>query len=118
LGQDVPRQEVSVKKNQVASSGPDGAEAPERTSGGASAEGRPERGRFSSRKKAEAVLRLLRGGTLDEVSRELGVTAATLATWRGTFLAGAQSSLKSRAADERDGEMRRPRPLPGRRIAH
>ena len=42
-------------------------------------EPRPERGRFSSRRKAEAVLRLLHGEELDALSRELGVTAATLA---------------------------------------
>ena len=40
---------------------------------------RPERGRFSSRRKTEAVLRLLRGEELDALSRELGVTTATLA---------------------------------------
>jgi hypothetical protein len=37
-----------------------------------------ERGRFSSRRKTEAVLRLLRGEDLDSLSRELQVTAATL----------------------------------------
>ena len=47
---------------------------------------RPERGRFSSRRKAEAVLRLLHGEELDALSRELGVTAATLAQWRERFL--------------------------------
>ena len=42
-------------------------------------EPRGERGRFSSRRKAEAVLRLLHGEELDALSRELGVTGATLA---------------------------------------
>jgi transposase-like protein len=55
----------------------------------------------------EAVLRLLRGEALDAVSRELGVTAATLAGWRDAFLAGGQISLKSRPADERDDEIKR-----------
>ena len=41
-------------------------------------EPRPERGRFSSRRKAEAVLRLLHGEELDALARELGVTAAML----------------------------------------
>ena len=58
-------------------------------------EPRPERGRFSSRRKAKAVLRLLHGEELDALSRELGVTAATLAQWRERFLAGGQASLKS-----------------------
>ena len=45
-------------------------------------ESRPEQGRFSSRRKTETVLRLLHGEELDALSRELGVTAATLAQWR------------------------------------
>ena len=70
-------------------------------------EPRPERGRFSSRRKAEAVLRLLHGEELDALSREVEVTAATLAQWRERFLAGGQASLKSRPADDRDDEIRR-----------
>jgi transposase-like protein len=41
-------------------------------------------------------VRLLRGEELDIVSRELGVTAATLSAWREDFLAGGQASLKMR----------------------
>lgn len=70
-------------------------------------EARAERGRFSSRRKTEAVLKLLRGEELDALSRELGVTAATLSQWRERFLAGGQASLRSRPADERDDEIRR-----------
>ena len=44
---------------------------------------------------------------LDALSRELGVTAATLAQWRERFLAAGQASLKSRPADDRDEEIRR-----------
>lgn len=40
-----------------------------------------ERGRFSSRKKVEAVLRVLRGEDLDLVSRDVGITAAKLSEW-------------------------------------
>ena len=54
-------------------------------------EPRGERGRFSSRRKTEAVLRLLHGEELDALSRELGVTAATLAQWRERFLAAGQA---------------------------
>jgi len=61
-----------------------------------SANNTPERGRFSRGKKARAVLRLLRGEGLDKLSRELGVTAASLADWRDRFLVGGQSNLKSR----------------------
>lgn len=66
-----------------------------------------ERGRFSARRKTEAVLRLLRGEDVDTVSRELGVTAATLSGWRGHFLTGGQSALKIRPADDRDEEVQR-----------
>ena len=64
-----------------------------------------ERGRFSSQCKTASVLRLLRGEDLELVSRELGVTAATLSGWRDAFLAGGQSALKSRPTDDRDDEI-------------
>jgi transposase-like protein len=66
-----------------------------------------ERGRWSSRRKTEVVLRVLRGEDLDALSRELGVTAGTLAHWRDQFLAGGQAAVKSRPADERDDELGR-----------
>jgi hypothetical protein len=66
-----------------------------------------ERGRFSSRRKSADVLRLLRGEDLELVSRELGVTAATLSGWRDDFLAGGQAALKSRPTDDRDDEIAR-----------
>ena len=66
-----------------------------------------ERGRWSSRRKAEVVLRVLRGEDLDALSRELGVTAGTLAQWREQSLAGGQAAVKSRPADERGDELGR-----------
>jgi transposase-like protein len=66
-----------------------------------------ERGRFSSQRKSAAVLRLLRGEDLELVSRELGVTAATLSGWRDDFLAGGQAALKSRPTDDREDEIAR-----------
>ena len=42
------------------------------------AKSKTERGRFSSRKKVEVVLRVLRGEELDLVSREAGVTATAV----------------------------------------
>ncbi len=62
----------------------------------------PDRGRFSARRKTEAVLRLLRGEDLGTLSRELGVTAATLSGWRDAFLDGGTAAMKSRPADDRD----------------
>jgi transposase-like protein len=66
-----------------------------------------DRGRFSARRKTDAVLRLLRGEDLELLSRELGVIAATLSSWRDEFLAGGQAALKSRPADDRDDEIAR-----------
>jgi hypothetical protein len=66
-----------------------------------------DRGRFSARRKTEAVLRLLRGEDLDTLSRELGVVAATLSSWRAAFLDGGTAAMKSRPADDRDEEIAR-----------
>jgi hypothetical protein len=66
-----------------------------------------EHGRFSSQRKTATVLRLRGGGDLVLVSRELGVTAATLSGRRDDFLAGGQAALKSRPADDRDDEIAR-----------
>ena len=51
------------------------------------AKSKAERGRFSSRKKMDVVLRVLRGEDLDLVSREAGITAATVSEWRDQFVA-------------------------------
>ena len=66
-----------------------------------------DRVRFSARRKTEAVLRLLRGEDLETLSRQLGVTAATLSGWRDGFLDGGTAAMKSRPADERDEEIAR-----------
>jgi transposase-like protein len=66
-----------------------------------------DRGRFSARRKTEAVVRLLRGEDLETLSRQLGVTAATLSAWRDGFLDGGTAAMKSRPADERDEEIAR-----------
>jgi transposase len=91
-----------MRRTRKGSGAPEGAR---RATGGAPE--RPERGRFSVRRKAEAVLRLLRGEDLDTVSRELGVTPATLSFWREAFLGGGEGSLKSRPTDGRVEEIRR-----------
>jgi transposase-like protein len=66
-------------------------------------------GRFSAPRKAQAVLRLLRGEDLELLSRELGVVASTLSLWREEFLAAGQAALKGRAgkADVRDEQIGR-----------
>src|SRR5919202_6651438 len=64
---------------------------------GATALGRG--GRMSRQRKRDAVLRLVRGEDLETVSRELGVTAATLSGWRDAFLSGGEASLATRATN-------------------
>jgi transposase len=72
---------------------------------GATALGRG--GRMSRQRKTAAVLRLLRGEDLETVSRELGVTAATLTGWRDAFLAGGEAALMTRAATGEELESER-----------
>ena len=60
----------------------------------------PGRGGWISRqRKRDAVLRLLRGEDLETLSRTLGVTAATLSSWRDTFLSAGEASLATRPVD-------------------
>lgn len=65
------------------------------------------RGRWSSKRKADVVLRLLRGEELDALSRELGVKTATLAGWRDDFLAGGEASLLARKTSSEEGAIKR-----------
>jgi len=58
--------------------------------------------RMTAGRKGEAVLRLLRGESLEIVARELVVTASDLSGWRDAFLEAGAASLKSRARDGRD----------------
>jgi len=62
---------------------------------------------MSRQRKSAAVLRLLRGEDLETVSRELGVTAATLSGWRDAFLAAGEAALMSRAATGEELESER-----------
>jgi transposase-like protein len=71
------------KERELASGALEGAR---RATGGAP-EARPDgRGRWSAKRKAAAILRLLRGEDIETLSRELGVTAATLSGSREQFL--------------------------------
>ena len=49
----------------------------------------------------------MRGEPLDLVSRELGIPAARLATWREAFLDAGQEALKTPPLDSRDREIGR-----------
>ena len=75
--------------------------------------GDSKKGRFSARRKAEAVRRLIAGEELDVLARELGVTAATLSNWREKFLKAGEAGLKSRPTDDRDDEILRLKAMVG-----
>ena len=68
-----------------------GAEPPE----GGGATGGEQRRNWTASRKAEVVLRLLRGEGLDVLAREYRCTAAQISVWRDEFLAGGQERLRS-----------------------
>jgi transposase len=92
------------KEREPASGALEGAR---RATGGASEERRDGRGRWSAKRKMAAILRLLRGEDLETLSRELGVTAATLCGWREQSLVGMEANLKAREADAEKEETQR-----------
>ena len=63
--------------------------------------------RFSAKMKLVAVQRLLRGESLEAVSRDVNVAAHRLSEWRDRVVAAAESALKERDRDERDAEIDR-----------
>lgn len=74
------------------------------------AEGRKEiPERWSAERKAEVVLRLLRGEDLGEVAREIQVSPPELEEWRRVFLDRGQQGLKARSRDPSERELNRTR---------
>jgi transposase-like protein len=65
--------------------------------------------RWSAKRKAEVVMRLLRGEDLGAVSREVQVSPPELEEWRRAFLQGAEVGLKKRAGDPLESELTRTR---------
>jgi transposase-like protein len=65
--------------------------------------------RWSAQRKAEIVLRLLRGEDLGEVSREIQVSPPMLEEWRRVFLESGITGLKRRTGDPLDRELERTR---------
>ncbi len=65
--------------------------------GGAAATGPLAPGqRWSVRRKREVALRLLRGESIDALSRELGVPPIRLETWRSKALLGIEVAMRER----------------------
>ena len=55
--------------------------------------------RWSAGRKMEIVLRYIRGETLDELSREIGIAASKIEEWHQKTLKGMELSLKDREDD-------------------
>ncbi|WP_264817953.1 transposase, partial [Acidomonas methanolica] len=73
--------------------------------GGGGAKAGPPGKRFSAKRKLEAVQRLVRGESLDAVSRDMGAPAHRLSEWRDRALLAAEGALKEREHDARDEEI-------------
>ena len=73
----------------------------ESAGGGALAAGQ----RWSAGRKREVVLRILRGDSLDALSRELGVEIYRLEEWRDKALSGMDLGLKDRQDDPLSHEL-------------
>lgn len=63
--------------------------------------------RFSAKRKLAAVQRLMRGESLEAVSRDLNVPVHRLSEWRDKVLLAAESALKERERDARDDAIAR-----------
>lgn len=61
--------------------------------------------RWTASRKIEVVLRLLRGESLDALSRELGIEVYLLEEWRSKALQGMESGLKARVEDPLEAEL-------------
>ena len=61
--------------------------------------------RWSASRKRDVVLRLLRGESLDTVSREVGVELYRLEAWQARALAGLELGLKAQAGEPLAAEL-------------
>jgi transposase len=62
---------------------------------------------MSWQRQTAAVLRRLRGEDFETVSRSLGVTAASLSTWREAFLAAGDAALTTKPSNGEELESNR-----------
>ena len=61
--------------------------------------------RWNASRKRDVVLRLLRGESLDAVSREVGVEVYRLEAWKARALAGLELGLKAQAGEPLAAEL-------------
>jgi hypothetical protein len=87
------------KSNGSAPASPEGARSASAGEAGATAAGPGPVRRWSAGRKREVVLRLLRGESIDALSRELAGETYRLERWRERALAGLDAGLKERESD-------------------
>jgi transposase len=63
--------------------------------------------RWSPQRKAEVVLRLIKGEDLGSLSREIEVAAHELEEWRRVFLESGTTGLRRRGGDPLERDLRR-----------
>jgi transposase-like protein len=61
--------------------------------------------RWTASRKIDVVLRILRGESIDAISRELGIEVYLLEEWRSKALQGMESGLKARIEDPLQQEL-------------
>lgn len=55
--------------------------------------------RWSANQKSEIIMKLLRGETLENLSRENQIPISSIVEWRDKFIEGGNNSLKARPED-------------------
>jgi transposase len=87
------------RKNRGKGGTPAGTKGARRATGESAGGGLAPGQRWSAGRKREVVLRVLRGESLDALSRELGVEIYRLEEWRDKALSGLDAGLKDRQDD-------------------
>jgi transposase len=94
------------RKNRGKGGTPAGTKGARRATGESAGGGALRPGqRWSAGRKREVVLRVLRGESLDALSRELGVEIYRLEEWRDKALSGLDAGLKDRQDDPLSREL-------------
>ena len=61
--------------------------------------------RWTATRKMEVVLRYMRGESLDDLSREIGIAASQIEEWYQAAIVGIEDSLKSRTGHLLEAEL-------------
>ena len=61
--------------------------------------------RWSASRKMDIVMRYVRGETLEDLSREIGVAAPQIEEWHRKAIIGIEASLKERGSDPNQVEL-------------